>query len=1828
MKQIHFSKAVSRWSTLVLCLLSFTGLKAQLMEVTDAVTPPFTPENLITNIFLGEGVEVLSVTYSGDPIAVGYFKDGLGAVGLDRGIILTSGRAASSNTNCTGPLGANCVGGQFASNDNASMATDPDLASIASGTLNDVAKYTIVFRPTADTLRFRYVFASEEYPEWACSSFNDVFGFFISGPGITGPFQNNGKNIALIPGTNVPVTINNIHPQNGANCPPAYVQYYNDNNGTQLQPVYDGYLHVFTAEAIVIPCETYTIKLAVADVGDSAYDTGVFLEAKSFGTPSLQVKLETVSLDGTITEGCADGSITFSFPSPVESDFYLDYNIIGTAINGVDYQFVPLDLFIPQGDSSITINIIAIVDSLVEGLETIGFDIQRDICNRDTFWLFIRDNEILPPQLGPDTTICRGTSLDLDGTLPIPLPDPPTFTNQTNYQFSHLAPLYSPIQVAGVQPLTLGPGVIRSVCLNIQHNWADDIDLFLITPGGQFIELSTDNGSNCDNYNNVCFSPTATQSITDFVFTPCPSGMEAPFSNGTFQPEGVWSDLWGGPTNGIWQLLVLDDQAGFNGTLLNWTITFEPLYQIFYRWEPETGLSCADCPDPTATPDTTITYILYAWDTYGCDVSDTITVEITDLLPAPTVFCSMVTNNSITFEWNEVPGAGAYLVSVNGAGITVPNNGPLSHSVTGLNLDSNVTIDVFAIGECNGEVGSATCTTPGCDAPTLTVDNVTNVSCPGDTNGSITISATGGAGDYVFQLDMITNTTGIFTGLGTGLYELSVVDAWGCPNSVQIPILPANPMSLVEIVHPISCFGNNDGSLTVGVTGGEYPYSYIWNGSPGDSLLANSGPGNFHLVVLDAAGCTVETSFTLSEPDELILTVASEDAKCFGANDGSVMLGIAGGTQPHLIQWDAAAGHASDPVIQNLAAGSYSVLVSDIYGCQATATAFISEPTEIVTTILPQNPLCNDSADGAATVTVSGGVDGYSYIWEHGHLGATATSLTASTYIVTVTDGNGCTAVDQVTLSANDPVTLSFQVQDVLCFNGTDGSILTQTTGGAAPYVYLWDNNTTSTDLLNAPAGTYCLTVTDANGCTASLCHDILQPDEILLTTVPTNAGCNGGSEGAILLSVTGGNGQYSFLWDNGLPSQNLNNLTAGSYTVTVTDGNNCQAATTVVISESDAVQVQLSHQDVKCRGGNDGSIATVPTGGAGNFTYNWSGPNGFQSAQQNPAGLVAGNYTVTVQDADGCNAVAFTTVQEPATSVEATIPVPQQICFQATNGLATVEATGGAGAYTFVWSNSQTAQTITGLSAGLYAVTVTDAAGCTDVAQTEVVQQGELVVLLSQNSPACHNGVDGTAAISAVTQSGANVPIGSLNISWSQGGQNTPNVGGLTGGQTYSVTVTNNIGCSATNSITIANPAPIEAAVVSTQAVKCSRGSDGTATVKGIGGTLPYSYQWGTSAGGQTSETGTNLPPGTYVVTVSDANGCTASVQLSIGEPPALAVSFTNGRVLCFGGADGGSFANPSGGTPPYSVAWENGTTGQQVSNLPAGYYSLTLTDANGCILEDSTNILQPAEPVTATYTAEDVSCPGLRDGRIIINAIGGSPPYRYSLNGTDFSGSSTLIALTSNLYNITVKDINGCSILLSDVFVGEPEPLIVDLGPDTMVIYGSHIHIHPFIYNPDTAQTLSYQWYSNNPQTPVTYPDWHIGDFVVTSPTTATLTVKNEKGCTASDMINIFVINIRRVQVPTAFAPNPGGNSMNDLLHVHGSSHMVEKIKLFRVFDRWGELVYELRDFDINDMNVGWDGTFKGKDMPSGVYVWYAEVEYVDGVIETYKGNTTLIR
>lgn len=359
------------------------------------VNGTLTPQELVQTILIGNGVSASNITYTGAPVAIGMFNSSNSNVGFNTGILLTTGTIA----NAIGPNNSGNTG-----TDNFRPG-DSDLNTLVTVTTQDAAVLEFDFVPASDTLRFNYVFASEEYIEWVNSSFNDVFGFFISGPGISGPFSNNAMNIALIPGTTTPVSINNVNHLQNTN--------YFINNSTPPPPAtaiqYDGFTTPLTAQAIVQCGETYHIKLAIADAGDGTYDSGVFLEAGSFGTSGVQITASaTASGDSTIVEGCGTAVFTFSRPD-TSSAFTIHFNIEGTATPGVDYTQIPDSIVIPQGEFSSQLFVDAFFDGVADSVETITLTINYITgCGGDTLQatIYIQSVDSIKVTTGQDYTIC------------------------------------------------------------------------------------------------------------------------------------------------------------------------------------------------------------------------------------------------------------------------------------------------------------------------------------------------------------------------------------------------------------------------------------------------------------------------------------------------------------------------------------------------------------------------------------------------------------------------------------------------------------------------------------------------------------------------------------------------------------------------------------------------------------------------------------------------------------------------------------------------------------------------------------------------------------------------------------------------------------------------------------------------------------------------------------------------------------------------------------------------------------------------------------------------------------------------------------------------------------------------------------------------------------------------------------------------------------------------------------------------------------------------------------------------------------------------------
>ncbi len=1492
--------------TLFLTLLSLTTF-AQI-EIIEASTNVYSPENLIYNYFKGEGVNILNVKYDGPTMSVGYFDKGKNAFGIEKGIVMTTGRVKTTSNGSAFLYGIDAVGKEQADNNNGSTVTDVDAIAIAKAVPQNLVRYTITFQPSSDTLRFRYVFASEEYPEYACKEYNDLFGFFISGPGINGTFQDKGINIARIPNTDKSVTINNIHPAYSINnCPAAFAEMYHSNFNNQ--PVFDGYLDVFTAAVPVIPCQTYTIKLVIADVGDKRLDSGVFLEAKSFGTNALRAEVT----NAVAVEGCSDGKVTFKLSQAKNFDYIVPLKIIGGSAETSDFQPIPTSITIPKGELNSSFLLKAIKDQITEDFESIGVEYTINSCRKDTIWLYLKDYSLTAPELGADKSICEGSNTSLDATVQFSLPKEKIFSNTLPFDINTIGngstnpPTVSEIKVTGVAPSQLKAGAIESVCLNINHERAEDLDLVLIAPNGKFIELSSDNGAKGKNYSNTCFSPKATSKIT---------AASAPFS-GNYQPESKWEDLFSegeNPINGVWKLQVIDDQVGMKGTLQNWSINFKPPYNVTYQWTPSEGLSCKDCATPNAKPSKTTSYKVIVTDTYGCQVKDSIKIFVTNEIPAPNVVCQSTTTNSVTFAWQNAAGANnGYEISLNGGSWLTPKN-TYSHTVDNLDLGQKINAQVRAKGSsgCNGggaQIGTAECKTPDCIPPTLSIQSTKNESCFGKKDGAITLKSN--AVDATYKMDNQQNKTGVFTALSAGKYRATVVEK-NCSAVVDVEIQSPEAIKIIPLIKDASCAGSKNGSIALSVSGGILPYTYTWDNGQKEATIQNLNAGLYGVIVYDKNGCSSKESLIIKELANMSLMGEMIPVACYGEASGGVNLRVEGGTAPLSFQWSNQSTAAN---LTKVKAGNYSVIVKDAANCLAQKTFSVVSP--------------------------------------------------------------------------ESPMFVSLSQSSTLCF-GEKGYVSSFVTGGTAPISYKWNTGEITAELKEITAGLYKVIVTDANGCV-----------------------------------------------------------------------------------RSDSTKI-IGVEDIKLQ------------------------------------------------------------------------------------------------------SNSKAAS--------------------------------------------CFNGQDGSATIQQVFNGNTPVPLSEMYYRWSIGFQ-TPEAINLKGGEKYSVTVTNKLGCSTVKTFTIGQPKEIAVNITQQTDAKCFENADGSATVAALGGNAPYQYTWDAAAQKQTTATATNLKSGTYYVGIKDSKGCETQTKVTIKAPNKLKVSHTPTNVACKDGASGKLESSIVGGTPPYQYAWNDGSNTPTIENLKVGNYILTVTDKNACVASQTMKILEP-EALKATIETTGATCAGLRDGKIRIFAQGGISPYKYSIDSKIFNGVSTIVGLKSGYYNIAVKDLRGCVTLDNGVFIEEPEAIKIDLGEDIMMEYGDTITLSLDKYFARN-QTFKYLWKTDHSKF-ISCTECPSTKVFPSNTATYRLQVTNKDGCTASDDIMVKVNYAPVIEVPTGFSPNGDGN--NDVLTVLGDNTV--KIKYFSLFSRDGSMVYNVENFYIGDAKMGWDGTHRGQKMLGDTYIWGMEVEYPNGLTETLKGNTTLIK
>lgn len=482
--------------------------------------------------------------------------------------------------------------------------------------------------------------------------------------------------------------------------------------------------------------------------------------------------------------------------------------------------------------------------------------------------------------------------------------------------------------------------------------------------------------------------------------------------------------------------------------------------------------------------------------------------------------------------------------------------------------------------------------------------------------------------------------------------------------------------------------------------------TYLWNTGETTQIITAQDSG-WYWVQAQKASCSQTDSIYISYSPPI--TLGNDTSIC---NADSIILDI--GSSFDYYEWSTGIADSTTSTI-TVSGGTYSVTVTDHYGCVSTASIKVEEPPLLTTSIAATNVKCNGGNDGVANLSVSGGFPPYSYLWSTTAITEDISGLSPGNYSVTVTDDISCQSIANVTITEPAVITASITTANVSCFENTDGIADLSVSGGTAPYTYNWDNGQTIEDLSGLSSGVYGVTVTGANLCTTSASCTITKPSAALSSyIIPNNISCKGGNNGSTDVTVSGGTSPYTYLWSNGALTKNISGLSAGTYSLTVTDANLCTTAATVSISEPLAgLTANITKTDVSCFGSVTGSADLTVSGGTPEYSFIWS----IGQITEDISGIGVGIYTVTITDNNGCTEISSVTINEP-TEIIVEANVNNITCYGGNDGSISLNVIGGTSPYTFVWSNGQISSSIFGLTAGSYQVTVTDSMSCISVSE------------------------------------------------------------------------------------------------------------------------------------------------------------------------------------------------------------------------------------------------------------------------------------------------------------------------------------------------------------------------------------------------------------------------------------------------------------------------------------------------------------------------------
>ncbi len=824
--------------------------------------------------------------------------------------------------------------------------------------------------------------------------------------------------------------------------------------------------------------------------------------------------------------------------------------------------------------------------------------------------------------------------------------------------------------------------------------------------------------------------------------------------------------------------------------------------------------------------------------------------------------------------------------------------------------------------------------------------STTNVSCVGETDGAINLTASGAGLTYRWSN---TVTSEDLEDVAAGNYEVLVISETHCENIVDLTITSPTPITTTAQVSTTICHAANNGSISLSSVGGTGNYAYLWNSGATTASLNNLTANTYQVTITDAMNCQITETYEITASPEIVLTETVANLSCFDAQDGSIGLTITGGSGGFNYLWSTSATTAT---INNLLANNYAVTVTDAANCSAVENFEITAPTALSLTKQVNSNDCFGEESGSIAVSVTGGTGAYTYLWSNAATTAMIDALAANTYTVTVTDAANCNYIESFEITTPTMLDVEASIQTIVCHGNADGQIALNVTGGTNGYTYLWNTNATTSMIEELVADTYTVTITDAANCQRVESYEVATTAMIATNATINPILCNGANDGSIELAVTGGNSDYTYLWNTNATTAMIDNLAAAAYTVTVTDGAGCEDIATFEITEATALTAEANTTNIACNGEENGSIDLTPTGGAGTYTYLWS--NGLTTSSLTD--LAADNYTVTITDAANCIVIESYEISAPPV-LTSTVAEEHISCFNGADGSINLNVSGGTGTYNYAWSNGATTAMVNELTANEYMVTITDAANCSFVENITLTQAPAIVGTAAIDHLACFGDTNGSIV---VTASGG---TGTLSYTWDNN-ENGNSLENLLAGA-YELTITDDNDCKLVETHTILSPTEL---VVTSTVTQPTPQVAGTIQLEIMGGVIPYQiYLDETLVSNIMIE---ELGAGTYSVKVLDANGCSheEEITLSLTTSTHTIESLTNFEI--YPNPSNGNFELNFATTQPqtFKVSIYN-TIGQQffqqrmtgkafrvpiqLAELPQGIYYLSIRSEEGLAIQ-----------------------------------------------------------------------------------------------------------------------------------------------------------------------------------------------------------------------------------------------------------------------------------